>query len=318
MLIANIEADELLNQCINNISKRTWIVKYKISGPTGLFGGMFEEGYILNNNKRNRDKRTLQKILTRMWLLEEIDYELELQTTYGELDTAIMTMTAKLGHIQTVTGCHMMNLWLGPTNGSNFRYKSATTLPYKGKRPPKPEVLTQLREWLIYCKGAQVIEGYEADDALGIYQTNETIAVHMDKDIFMIPGMHLNTMTDEILEVTEFGELTLNSGKVKGTGLCFFYYQLLVGDMTDNIPGLVKGKGPVWAYNLLKHSPDEKDLLATVITEYRIQLAKSGGDMSYMTRLMEQADLVWICRNREETGKDYIQRRYMELWGRQL
>lgn len=295
MLTANIECDELINQCICNITSRVWVVRYANNTT--------------NNNIRKKDKRTLKKIMTRARLQENIHYSLEQEITYGEYDTALISFSAKIKAIKEATQCYDYNLFVGPLDHSNFRYASAVTLPYKGQRGEKCNYLIQLRNHAVYTCGAQVMHGYEADDALGIYQTEKTIAVHCDKDIFMIPGKHYNTMTGEITEVSQLGHIVLINGKVKGSGLAFFYYQLLVGDMTDNIPGLVKGKGPVWAYKLLCECTTEEEMLRTVINTYKIELKAD----EYLDRLLEQADLVWICRNREEKGRDYISRRIEDL-----
>lgn len=299
MLIANIEGDELLMQAITSIRKQDYIVKYK-------------SGAILKNNRRH-DKRGLIKQLSRIGKKQDEDYTLELEYSYKPIELAIYLIDKQLRKIQHMTKCDVMNIWLGPTDGSNFRFKSAVTQPYKSNRPEKPEILTQLRNYLINIKGSRIIYGYEADDALGIYQnynTADTIAVHCDKDIFMIPGLHFNTMTDTLITVTDPGELILYNGKIKGTGLAFFYYQMLTGDSTDTIPNIVRGFGPVKAYKALEHCARELDYLEAVCTQYHTII----GD-GWVSRMLEQADLVWICRNKEETGKDYIKRRYNELMG---
>lgn len=310
MLIANLEADELINQVVTSIRKQDYIVKYA-SGAT------------LKNNRRH-DKRGLIKQLARIGKQEDIDYTLELEYTYGPIGLATYLVDRQLNKLKHVTGCDIMNLWLGPDDGSNFRYKSAKTQPYKGTRPPKPDILIQLRNYLINIKGAQVIYGYEADDALGIYQDldippweindrvhlTNTVAVHCDKDIFMIPGTHYNTMTDKFVEVSELGELTLDKGKVKGTGLAFFYFQMLMGDRTDNIPNLAKGWGDTKCYKVLEHCECEQDYLVQVASQYQQELG-----VTWINRFLEQADLVWICRNKEEKGSDYIKRQYKELCG---
>lgn len=314
MLIANVECDEIINQIVTSATQRTWNIKF-VNPSTGYLGEPSKQ-------RIRRDKRRLQKIAKRLELSEGLDYELEQEIIYPDLDTCLIALHSKLKFIQDKTQCTKMVLWLGPDDGSNFRFKSAVTAPYKGTRGPKPEILKQLRQYMIDIKGANVIYGYEADDALGINQDYsgliKTLAVHCDKDIYMIPGDHYNPMTDEFTTVSELGELRLVGTKVKGNGLSFFYLQLIIGDRVDNIPPMKKGKGEKWAYELLRHDNSEQELLENVILTYRTELSDDIEDTKWRDRLLEQADLVWMCRNKEETGRDYIKRRYKELTGRTL
>lgn len=299
MLIGNIEADELIMQTVTSIAKRDYVIKFK-------------SGAELNNNRRS-DKRELITKMTRLGKVLDEDYTLELRTTYKPLPLAIFIVEKQLRKLHVMTECDRFDIWVGPTDGSNFRFKSAKTEPYKSNRAAKPDIVVQLRDYLINFKGAQVIWGYEADDALGIYQTKDTVAIHCDKDIFMIPGLHYDTIKDKFITVTELGELVLNSGKVTGNGLYFFYYQLIVGDRTDTIPSLKSGLGPVKAFEILNGLQTEKDLLLAVHSLFITVLEEKG-----IERLLEQADLVWICRDRTEKGSDYIKRRYMEYFGETL
>lgn len=59
-----------------------------------------------------------------------------------------------------------------------------------------------------------------------------------------------------------------DSGDVLGYGLSFFYYQMLVGDTADHIPGL-PGWGKVKAFNLLHEMKTEEELATTVKDMYK-------------------------------------------------
>ena len=81
----------------------------------------------------------------------------------------------------------------------------------------------------------------------------EGIVAHIDKDINMIPGMHYNW------ELKRLGKLIRPATIYEVTeeeALYNFYYQLLVGDATDNIKG-VRGLGPVGASKFLSQYVDE-------------------------------------------------------------
>ena len=199
--------------------------------------------------------------------------------------------------------------WLSPSDGSNFRYNVANIpgpkgLGYKAGRPEKPHHLKMLRQRLIDKWDAKEVTGYEADDALSMYQTGNTIASHVDKDISMVSGGHYNWVEDEWYHVKEgLGELELSGNKLKRGGLIFFYAQLLMGDATDNIPGIPK-VGPVKSYNLLKDCTEEQQAFNIASDLYKQQY----GDM-WQEAIAEVADLLWMVRADRLTGRQYLQER---------
>jgi 5'-3' exonuclease len=77
----------------------------------------------------------------------------------------------------------------------------------------------------------------------------------------------------------------------------FFYYQLLVGDSTDNIKGLYK-IGPVKAYKLLYEAQNEDQLLAIVRGMYEEFYAENATE-----RLLENARLLWMVNELNEQGE---------------
>jgi 5'-3' exonuclease len=83
------------------------------------------------------------------------------------------------------------------TGKDNFRY---TIYPeYKAHRPKeKPFWLQACREYLIATFNAEVIDGQEADDALGINQTGDTIICSIDKDLDMLRGDHYNFVKNRL------------------------------------------------------------------------------------------------------------------------
>jgi len=173
-----------------------------------------------------------------------------------------------------------MELYL--TGVDNFRDTVATIRPYKGNRvAAKPLHYADIRKYLIEVWEATVIDGMEADDALGIKQTEDSCIVTIDKDLNMIPGMHYNWRTDKVYEVTELEALRT------------FYLQLLTGDTTDNIPG-VPGIGTARADKLLRGKTDEEEMYWIALCTYATQYAKPYEAM------LENARLLWILRSEEE------------------
>ncbi len=206
-----------------------------------------------------------------------------------------------LGKVQDV------DLWLSPSDHSNFRYAVAN-IPgskgpgYKAGRPEKPVWLAHIKDRMKTQWGAKEIQGYEADDALGIYQTERTIASHIDKDINMIPGWHYNHVTEEFYNVPEgLGHLIYENKKLVGRGTMFFYAQLLIGDSTDNIPGIT-GVGLKKAFDSLHSHQEEEQCLITTLAHYQKQYGED-----HIDAIFEIADLIWICRKKGETGRQYLQ-----------
>lgn len=160
-------------------------------------------------------------------------------------DKALVEMDSKLDEITFNCGASESIIYLSGSN--NFRKKLFPS--YKAHRKqPKPKHFQALRNYLIKVELAEVAEGQEADDLLGINQNKvgefdfrlddrvaevkyDTIICSLDKDLLQVPGWHYNWRKDEAFEVTE------------AEGLHNFYRQLLTGDSADNIPGIY-GIGP--------------------------------------------------------------------------
>ena len=131
------------------------------------------------------------------------------------------------------------------TGKSNYRQEIATELTYKGNRAKarKPVHYDTLRKYLTSKWGFELVEGQEADDAIGIavYDLPEdrSCVMSIDKDLDMLRGWHYNFVKKDKYYITH------------EEGLFNFYCQFLVGDRIDNIIG-VQGIGPVKARKLLE------------------------------------------------------------------
>jgi hypothetical protein len=186
------------------------------------------------------------------------------------------------------------------TGPNNYRKDVATILPYKGNRADtrRPFHLQNCREYLIDQWTAEVTEGEEADDVLGIEQykdfqrcgdekvslqkTNTCICTR-DKDLDMIPGWHYNWDTNKQYWVTGV-ESQRN-----------FFSQLLQGDSTDNILGLF-GVGK--ASKLIKtvhQMSDSAEMFSFVAQEYYKRYGTYWEQF-----LVENARLLWIRRFEDE------------------
>ena len=172
--------------------------------------------------------------------------------------------------------------WGYLTGRDNFRNDIAKTAPYKGNRvAPKPYHFQLLREYMERAWGFEVIDGMEADDAIGIeayrHEPEETIIVSIDKDLNMIRGNHYNFVKEEKYFVTE--EEAIRN----------FYLQILTGDKVDNIIGL-QGVGPVKSKKLLADCNTELEMYEAVLKAY-------DGDEA---RVLENARLLWILREEKQ------------------
>lgn len=288
--IVNVEADEILYRSCFAVERKGWKLITK-SGKVRDFG-----------NKYTKTK--LLSMLKAKGKIEGDHFTLESYAIVEDLSHCLLIIK---NTIQRLKRHGDVKLWLTASDRSNFRYSVATIDGPKGKgykagRPPRPVHYDAARDYLINVCGAVEIHGYEADDALAMYQTTKTIAAHIDKDINMVPGHHLNWVTGEKYFCPyDLGTLELNDKrKVVGRGLKFFYHQLLTGDSTDNIPG-VPGMGPVTAHKVLANCSTERECRSIINTVYR---AKFG--VKYEARLAEVADLLWMVRADLKTGRQYL------------
>jgi 5'-3' exonuclease len=177
-------------------------------------------------------------------------------------------------------------------SANNFRLKLFPL--YKANRPSeKPVHHEALREFLLSRWKAEVSEGQEADDALGIDQwldQDNTIICSIDKDLMQVPGQHYNWVTGVRKYVTD------SEARYR------FWYQVLVGDSTDNITpkqGLsCPGIGPEKAYAALEGCYTEQDYFQSTRELYKKYTAKEVGDAD--ARLLLTGQLVKIRQHEGE------------------
>ena len=181
------------------------------------------------------------------------------------------------------------------TGKDNFREKVAVSHPYKGNRDKlhKPIHYEAIRYHLIKHHEAVVVDGQEADDAMGIAQypgwhiydtqyqdgsLSETIICSIDKDMDMIPGWHFHTQKRTKYYVD------------KETALRWFHMQVLMGDAVDNIKGIT-GIGPVKAGDIVSRMDN-----GTMYEECLAHYNKAFEEESGRDRLHENMRLLWIRR----------------------
>ena len=106
-----------------------------------------------------------------------------------DLGIAIYRAEALLDELLTKKSTEYKAYLTGPDNFRKTIYPE-----YKANRTaPKPIHLKDLQKYAIKHMGAEMApDTLEADDALGINQTDDTMIVSLDKDLLMIPGKHFS------------------------------------------------------------------------------------------------------------------------------
>jgi len=220
-------------------------------------------------------------------------------------DDAVMAMRVTLGrvkksleHILEATQASEYKIYLSDDTVNTFR--KAFYSEYKSNRPrDKPPLLEAARDYMRGAWNAQVWPGLEADDAVAIEQTrvqHTGCIAAIDKDLLQVPGLVYNWRTGTSVLVTH------------ESGARALYVQSLMGDKTDNIPGLSycgeftitrhsltshakRGCGEVSARRILSSCVTPVDMYSTVREAYEDTY---GEDARY--KLVEQMNLVYLIR----------------------
>jgi DNA polymerase-1 len=184
-----------------------------------------------------------------------------------------------------------------------LRYKIATVKAYQGNRAgkSKPRNWPHVREYLLTTPefGRSVWADREADDGIAqaAYCATEPIVIgSTDKDMRMLPGLHLDWKTGELVEVPHGAYSVIGDNGLQ-YGLKWFCLQMLQGDAADNCPGLefvVRGTkrvrcGEKTAEALLDGIETFDEAIAEVAAWYERCYADEWAD-----RFVEQAGLMWL------------------------
>jgi hypothetical protein len=244
-----------------------------------------------------------------------------------DIGTARRNLIDKVKRAAELVGAGQIKILVtGAGSHKGHRYAIARVKPYQGQRAGsrRPKNWQGLRDLLdTGFPGVEIETTYtaEADDLFGFYAYNDpdnTVILTQDKDMRMLPGTHLDWVTNRV-HVVEHGLATVRQEHImynrtvvdsvfndKQYGHKWFWLQMLHGDTADNIPGLPKyspvfdGKlkpvGEVTAGKLLNdpaHMPDPDippgDLVSYWYASYY--------DKRWLVEMLEQACLLWMRRN---------------------
>lgn len=157
---------------------------------------------------------------------------------------------------------------------------------YKSDRDPakKPIKLSEIKELIKKMYYCEIAEDEEADDIISRYQylsskeVGKYIVISPDKDCKQTPGFVYNPQKDEIRNCSGFGYIELivkksasgsNSYKIDGVGRCFFYWQLIGGDLVDSYYPFKPAKTPYRFYQEFKDIKNDKEAWQYVYNSYK-------------------------------------------------
>lgn len=145
------------------------------------------------------------------------------------IDTMVCSITDKILHHYKHEGAYEIVMCFSSTP----YFRSKIYPPYKLNRidKRKPMGYADAVMWVRQNYTAIALPDLEADDLLGIYGTMpswNTVIISGDKDMRSIPCRFYNFIQDEYYDTTQ------------EQADYWFYYQTLVGDITDNYKGCPK------------------------------------------------------------------------------
>jgi len=181
----------------------------------------------------------------------------ELGAVLGESVPVGKVLNATEGKIEAIireSKCTDVKCFLTRSR-DNFRIERATVSPYKGTRShEKPYHWLAIREFIERMYDTEEAIGLEADDLIGTahLENEDSVICSRDKDMDTIPGWHYRWRCGDRQPQRKYYVNPIDAWR-------FFYYQLLTGDLADNIKGVI-GIGNTKATKLLDDCYTRNDL----------------------------------------------------------
>lgn len=171
-----------------------------------------------------------------------------------------------------LSGCNSIVGFLGAPGTPSFRAHVATLRPYKGQRSERPPYFEMWAKTVTshlvnkydfrFADMHPTLEGaYETDDMVASYAAKlrdsktSHVVCSSDKDLNQIPGNRI--------QAGKMTTIDISSSEAKSS----LWGQALMGDATDNIPGLPK-IGPVKANEILVRADVAEELPHIVLQTY--------------------------------------------------
>lgn len=199
-----------------------------------------------------------------------VNYRVGFTTEDVDFPIAKFRVDEMLDNILLTTNAKEFRIYLTAESDKTAFRKSVYPEYKANRKAEKPRWYREIREYLNEEWGAETVQYIEADDALGMAQTPQSIICSIDKDLLQIQGRHYNFVKQEFSSVNELD------------GWRHFYSQLITGDTSDNLKGL-PGRGPAFAKKKLGNLSLEQDLFDAVrelyhadgfTDEYLIQMGR--------------------------------------------
>lgn len=190
---------------------------------------------------------------------EPTEWENDMWTLHADFNLAKQTLENAIKHFYEKLNCDEIVIALD--DKENFRKTVYPDYKSNRKKIRKPITVKPLKDYLKSKYECVTYPGLEGDDVLGILATsdkykNNSVILSSDKDMRTVPGLH-HFIHDGSTELVD--ELTANYN---------FMYQTLVGDRTDNFPG-VPGVGGVKAQRILANKNGIEEMWPAVVAEYK-------------------------------------------------
>lgn len=184
---------------------------------------------------------------------------------------ALWRANETMDQILRATGATEFIVFLSDRKENNFRYKLYPGYKASREKTPKPIHHEAIGRFLEKEWDARIAVGQEADDALGIAQTENfertwvdggprgewveavntigpSVICSIDKDLLQVPGRHYNWVKGEFYEQTWL------------EGLRSFYAQTLSGDRVDDVFG-IDGIGAAKSKKALRNAESEEEMI---------------------------------------------------------
>jgi len=224
----------------------------------------------------------------------DVEYSWSSKLEVEPLNFVLSTVKHLIANI--VSGCGATEYRVLLSGRENFRHDLATIAKYKGNRDNarRPLHIDEIHKYLIDHHSAIITPNLEADDELANYQLEatekgeETVIASVDKDLLQIPGKHYNFVKDEKVLVSD------------DTAFFNLMMQMLTGDSTDNIPGIVK-VGPVTAKRSLEPAYGDPKALWAIVKSMWSDYLKGDNCPEYVVSYnAPTGDVVYIDKDGKE------------------
>ena len=242
--------------------------------------------------------------------------------------------------IKKMAGADRIKLHITAHDGDKGgRYKTAVLKEYQANRQSRtntPAMLYPMRNWMVSDLKAINHKNCEADDGMAAAQyscisrgrENLSVICTIDKDLCMVPGLHLDWRNGTVVKRNAFGKIWfeekvskagVKTKHLKGYGTKWFWAQMLMGDTADNISGVPKiwngtkfvTCGGVGAYKLLNTCRTNKQARDVVASAYNTCFMdnliqgtyrhwKTNECISVKQAFYSEAKLLWMRRTRSD------------------